>query len=247
MHTEASFLTVTYDDEHFPADASVHKSEVQLFMKRLRKWLGSRKVRYFACGEYGGKLRRPHYHIVLFGYEFLDAEPWRRTATGNVIYRSQKLETIWGLGHAYTAPANEQSMGYVARYSVKKFKGSAECANAHYEGINPYTGQLCQLTPEFALMSSRPGIGGSWYDEFSVDCFPSDFVVIDGRKHPVPRYYLNKLGISDEYAHFETLKSRKEKADKHHLDQTPERLAVREEVQQLKADRLQRTGDDNDT
>lgn len=41
------------------------KSDLQKFLKRLRKAYG-KKVRYFACGEYGPKTFRPHYHLLFF-------------------------------------------------------------------------------------------------------------------------------------------------------------------------------------
>ena len=72
MHDENIFLTLTYDDEHLPKDNSVHKDEVQRFMKRLRKAVYPDKVRYFLCGEYGGQFGRPHYHVILFGLSGFD-------------------------------------------------------------------------------------------------------------------------------------------------------------------------------
>lgn len=61
------FLTITYSPENLPADGSIHKEDLQLFLKRLRKALGEEKIRYFACGEYGEKYSRPHYHLIIFG------------------------------------------------------------------------------------------------------------------------------------------------------------------------------------
>ena len=46
-HTHNVFLTLTYDDEHLPSDGSVHKRDLQLFFKRLRKELKGAKLRYF--------------------------------------------------------------------------------------------------------------------------------------------------------------------------------------------------------
>lgn len=46
------------------------KKDVQNFMKRLRfyikKYYTDEKIRYFACGEYGPKHFRPHFHLLLF-------------------------------------------------------------------------------------------------------------------------------------------------------------------------------------
>ena len=65
-HKDACFLTLTYDDEHLPEDKSLSKRDFQLFMKRFRKDFGL-PVRFFACGEYGKKTFRPHYHVIFFG------------------------------------------------------------------------------------------------------------------------------------------------------------------------------------
>ena len=63
------FLTLTYDDKHIPTFQSVIKKDLQDFIKRLRKKIYPRKIKYFACGEYGSKNNRPHYHLILFGVD----------------------------------------------------------------------------------------------------------------------------------------------------------------------------------
>ena len=45
------------------------KSDFQKFIKRLRK---DYDIKYFACGEYGDKTLRPHFHAILFGVNFSD-------------------------------------------------------------------------------------------------------------------------------------------------------------------------------
>lgn len=44
---------------------TVSKTDVQKFLKRLRKNYG-KKVRYFICAEYGPKSFKPHYHVLFF-------------------------------------------------------------------------------------------------------------------------------------------------------------------------------------
>lgn len=89
-------------------------------------------------------------------------------------------------------------------------------------------------------MSRRPGIGSEWYDRYSCDAFPSDFLVVDGSKRPVPRYYTNKL---EEEAKKAIKDKRKARAEENSANSTPERLAVREEVLNLKVKRLEREMD----
>ena len=61
------FLTLTYNDDNLPSDVGLHKDDLQRFFKRLRKALDTKKIRYFACGEYGDTTSRPHYHAIVFG------------------------------------------------------------------------------------------------------------------------------------------------------------------------------------
>ena len=91
MHEGNSFITLTYAPEHLHEDYSVHKKELQKFFKRLRKNTGI-KLRYFACGEYGDENRRPHYHAIIFGYDFPDKQLYTKTRTGDLLYRSPLLE-----------------------------------------------------------------------------------------------------------------------------------------------------------
>lgn len=44
----------------------LRKQDLQLFLKRLRKYLPDYEIRYFACGEYGPDKFRPHYHLLLY-------------------------------------------------------------------------------------------------------------------------------------------------------------------------------------
>lgn len=237
LHERSSFVTLTFRDADLPADYSVSVRDVQLFMKRLRKSVHA--VRYFACGEYGDRNGRPHYHLIIFGHDFPDRVPWRRTGSGFVIDRSASLERLWPHGHCEVGTVTHQSAAYVARYCTKKVTG--DLAAEHYTRVHPMTGQVVQVKPEFIVMSSRPGIGAAWFDEFAGDAFPSDFVVVDGRRSPVPKYYAKKL------AEREALKvktKRKENARLHADNNTDTRLLTRDESSRLKAAHFTRELDD---
>lgn len=233
QHEHKAFLTLTYNDANLPDDYSVSRRPIQLFLKRLRKAYGP--LRFFACGEYGDHGLRPHYHLALFGIHFSDRISWRKTASGFVTYRSPKLETLWPFGHSEIGELTEKSAGYIARYMLKKVNGKR--AEDHYTRIHPLTGELSRVHPEFIAMSTCPGIGRTWYDEFSGDTFPSDYVVINGQKRPVPRYYTKQL---EEAQREKLARERKARAEKHSDNNTPERLAVREESQTLKVAKLKR-------
>ena len=60
------FVTLSYAPEHLPAYGSLSYPDVQRFHKRLRFHYG--RFRFFAAGEYGEELSRPHYHVCYFGF-----------------------------------------------------------------------------------------------------------------------------------------------------------------------------------
>lgn len=240
LHSDNSFITLTYDDRHLPLDGSISREAVQLFLKRLRKAVAGSAasgIRYFAVGEYGERFWRPHYHLITFGFFPPDAKKWRQVR-GNITYRSAFLEGVWPYGNVETGRVTPQSCGYVARYSMKKIGGDK--AADHYSRPHPVTGQLHRVIPEFALMSRRPGIGAGWFDRYACDAFPSDFLIVDGKKRNVPDYYKRKL---DDLPQLLVTHERKKAARTPQAlsNKTPERLQTREDLQTLRAVQLKRT------
>lgn len=233
MHEVSSFVTLTYGPEHLPKDYSLSKRHLQTWVKRLRYLLDPLRIRFFACGEYGGKNLRPHYHAIIFGYDFPDRTPWRQTASGEISYRSELLERSWTLGNSEVGSFTPKSAGYVAGYSLKKLTGDR--AERHYERMNPETGQIHQVLPEFVLMSTNPGIGLGWYAEHGRDAFSSDFLIIDGSKKPVPRYFKRKLDDSGDLNRHRVNQARKKAGRKPSRDKTDERLRAREEFAEHRA------------
>jgi len=224
------FVTLTYSPENLPPGGGLQYRDFQLFMKRLRRSIG-KSVRFFMCGEYGEQLSRPHYHACLFGLPLTDLKLFKSTPYGD-LFTSEFLSRLWGLGFVSIGSLTKQSAGYVARYSLKKITG--DMADGHYTRVDPETGELVRLAPEFARMSLRPGIGSEWFRRFGSDVFPHDMVVHDGRRHRVPRYY-DKLHRRADAAGLESIKDdRSIKARSHWEDQTDERLAVREAVQKAR-------------
>lgn len=177
QHSTNSFITLTFDNEHLDSNRSLVKSDFQYFMKRLRINTGVR-MRYYHCGEYGSKKGRPHHHACLFGYGFPDRKFWRYSDSGFPMYRSEVLDVAWQ--HRGLATVNDltyDSVSYCTGYIVQKVFGrDAE----HY-----YEGRL----PEYNTMSRKPGLGRQWIDRYLSDVYPADFVIVDGRKLGVPKYY----------------------------------------------------------
>lgn len=236
MHPNNRFLTLTYDQQSIPASYSVSKRDWQLFMHKLRQHAGSTKLRFLACGEYGDSNLRPHYHALLFNYRFAD-EKLYSVRRGKHIYKSDTLNKLWGKSDINEiGDVTYQSAAYVGRYIMKKIGGDP--ADDHYTRISPIDGQAYRVEPEFLLSSRRPGIGHSWLQKFKSDVFPSDFLIIDGRKHPVPLYYTRQL---TEEAQIPIKRARERNALKQRHNSTKARLAVRELVQSERIKRLKRT------
>lgn len=228
LYDQNCFITLTYNDDNLPRDKSLKLSHFQNFMKRLRKSAGS-GVRFYHCGEYGPKHGRPHYHAILFNFDFFDKR-YLFSPEGEKIYRSAELERLWPYGYSTVGDVTYQSAAYVARYIMKKVVGKG--AEAYYEGRKP----------EYTTMSRRPGIGKAWFTEFYEDVFPDDFVIVDGRKQSVPRYY-DSLYEYTYPSDFESVKFRRRERNKSPeviWNNSPDRLAVRKEVLQAKLARLKR-------
>jgi len=199
MHDENSFLTLTYAEE--PKGGTLVVDHCQAFMKRLRERVGRhcmrcgqmrrtcecpefklRKIRFFLCGEYGEKLARPHYHAIIFGYGFPDKQPTEGGDRSEFqLYCSEELDELWSHGRCWIGDVAFDSAAYVANYATKKITGDK--AADHYAGRKP----------EFLLMSRRPGIGSSWFDQFRDDVYPADSVIVKGVECRPPRYYDQRL------------------------------------------------------
>lgn len=228
MHKQSIFVTLTYAPEHLPKDRSLDYRHFQLFMKRLRKKCGS-GIRFYMCGEYGDENGRPHYHALLFGVDFSDKIPWRKTTTGFTQYKSDVLNEIWGLGHCEIGNVSFKSAAYVARYIMKKVTGDQ--AAFHYCDIDPETGEILdEVKPEFNSMSRRPGIGRSWIEKYYSDVYPSDFLVVNGHKCRPPRFYDQFFDLTDSVSFSRIKFARQVDNRKRASDMTPARLSVREKV-----------------
>ena len=200
-------------------------------MKRLRKKYAPKKIRFYQCGEYGENTDRPHYHACLFNHDFNDKIKYSEKA-GVPLYISEELTKLWPLGFSTVGAVTFDSAAYVARYILKKING--EKAEEHYKSLDRYTGEICEVIPEYTTMSRRPGIAAEWYKKFKVDVYPDDFVVMNGKAMNAPRYYDSLYEVDNPEKYEEMKSKRKKNADKHKDNNTPERLATREKVAKAK-------------
>lgn len=224
-HDEACFITLTYDPEHLPPDGSLQKKDLQDFWKRLRSKVG--KLRYFACGEYGTNLGRPHYHAAVFGWTPPDVVACGFGGNGDRIYSSAFLDLVWTHGKTVVGELSFASAAYVARYVTKKVYG--DDAESHYDG----------KVPEFLVMSRRPGIGETFVSDYGRQLLDNDFVVIDNQQFILPRYYDKKIALQDERKFASIHAERVRKALAVPRD-SPARMAQRELYRTLKSKLLER-------
>lgn len=192
--SSAFFITLTYDNDSLPYTSglpTLRKRDLQLFFKRLRKIAPARlvkgrrlsSIKYYACGEYGSKTQRPHYHAIIFGlptdwcraYNLL-TDAWKLDGReiGRVDLRANCLETI----------------AYVSGYVIK----------SQWNPVDYETGEIEQREPEFAVMSKK--LGASYLTPQMVTYHTNNLIgyvtLPSGRISSLPRYYKEKIFSESE-------------------------------------------------
>lgn len=189
LYKENCMVTLTYKD----SDHNLHKDDLQKFMKRLRKKYSDKKIRFFACGEYGSKGKRPHYHVILFNHDFKDKVYHHTTKKGFPVFVSKELESIWKLGISSISQVETNTAKYCAKYLQK------------LRPLNPL------LNKPFNVMSNRPGIGKDYILQHT-DFIRFDKLYSKGDYISLPRYYLDILEREGydltELKHFRDLKAK---------------------------------------
>lgn len=174
-HEHSSFLTLTYEDSKLPESGSLSLTDLQSFIKRIRKRL-DQPLKYLAVGEYGDDTWRPHYHGIFFGiglnphHRKLVMDCWTNCDWSVASIRNKSFGLV-----------EPQSIRYVAGYIEKKLDG--EAGNVAYveNGINPV----------FRLLSK--GIGRQYVLDNKNQIVDNGFVSWNGVKFTLPRYYLKVL------------------------------------------------------
>lgn len=166
---------------------SLNRLDLQLFMKRFRRSHPNDRIRFFACGEYGDKSARPHYHLIVFGVHFdeNDLSFLKKSPLGYNYMVSKSLSEDWPYGFNIVAPVTWESACYVARYVTKKMYGPD--GKEFYGKYN--------LEIPFTQASRRPGIAAEYYATHPISEDTVSYVIGTGdgsRKFPPPRY-LEKL------------------------------------------------------
>lgn len=260
MHKENTYITLTYRNEALPWGGSLHKKDFTNFIKRFRKAIQPKKIRYYMCGEYGEQcllcyqnkencsrsscrgwnpgLGRAHFHSIIFGHEFRDKQKFKTNKQGDALYTSRELDKYWGWGHATIGDVTFESCAYVARYIAKKITGDK--ALDHYYCFDNISGLYIQRSPEYTTMSRRPGIAANWYQKFKSD-LDKDYITMRGVKMRPPKYYDKQREKEDPFGYDDIIEKRSDKARTlDQKDNTKERLKVREYITNKKTKSLTR-------
>lgn len=236
LYKRNCFVTLTFNDENLPYRNRLEGEHFVKFMKRLRKHAEPQPVRFYMGGEYGTLNDRPHFHAILFNWDWEDKVRFKETPSGETIYTSATLEKLWPWGYCSTAEMTFESAAYIARYCLQKRNGDeAEWHYKRFDELGEY-----QLTPEFNQMSRKPGLGADWYKFYKSDVHTNDYVIINGKETNVPKFYDKILKRTDPEMMREFKEAREWNGYKQRLDNTPERLAVKEKVTLAKLDQLKR-------
>lgn len=191
----AYFFTLSYRDDDLPNICSLDpkkefpclsRRDIQLFLKRLRK-NSKVKLKYHIVGEYGPNTMRPHYHGLFFSFQPLDLEQIMKAWTHqDLIYK------------VFEPAISTAAAGYVSKYLCKTPFLPDYIKNSD-RSVRPFT--MCSNGLGLTYLETNSQLVNLKKSQLQ------DFVVIDGRKQSMPRYYRSKL-FTDEERH--ELSSRKE-------------------------------------
>lgn len=177
-HPASFFCTLTYDKEHLPdgdkfPGGNLRPTDLQLFLKLLRRRYSAGKVRYYARGEYGDRTGRAHYHIILYCNFFLTQD---------------MVRGVWGRGNVDVKLFSEGAASYIAAYVV----GESERSDGRHpeftrQSLKPGIGYGCAVA-----------IAQECFQRYGVDYIAAEadvpsVVRIQGKVHPVGDYLRRKI------------------------------------------------------
>lgn len=144
------------------------------------------------------------------------------------------------MGFCTVGELNYETAAYTSRYILKKITGHK--AEEHYERVNPYTGEIQKLEPEYITMSLKPGIGYDFYQKYKSDIYPSDENPVPGKGvfKKVPAYYDRLLEREDPDTLRKIKKKRRHFHENHSEDFTARRLEDAYKVKKAQTKTLRR-------
>lgn len=179
------FITLTYDEENVPN--FLEKSHLKKFLKDLKNYFyyhfDKEIPKYFACGEYGEKSFRPHFHLILFTNNKLDLVYHSHIKGLDYnYYNCDIISKFWKYGFHIITEATTETFTYVCGYTLKK----------QIKGVQDY--QVLNIQPPFILVSKN--MGKNYY----LDNFDKviDNSLTIGSSIIAPTPYFKKYVMTDE-------------------------------------------------
>lgn len=177
MHDSSCHITLTFDPEHYTGE--LDKRTVDLFFDRLRIAMrrdGLGKLRFFLVGEYGDQTERGHFHMVVFGQDFIEWCADAGMGDEEVLF-SEKLSSLWGQGSVRVTRFGPGTAAYVAAHQWKAFQAERK---------------------PFVRFSRDPPIGFEFLRQFYDDFLRNGFVTNGkGVKQVCPAHYFNWQAYKD--------------------------------------------------
>lgn len=194
-HEHSAFITLTYDEDHLPGLGSLAPEHVQSWLKvvRERERREGRFFRFYLVGEYGDTSHRPHYHLILFGFEpCLRGRTRRDVISGECKWRDccvrcRLVGESWSRGIVEIGEVNKDSCGYIAGYVMKKM--------TRFDDI-----RLNGRHPEFCRQSNQGGLGlwripqiAEGIKHHGLEYLDTVSLLVGDRRKPLGRYLSRKL------------------------------------------------------
>jgi hypothetical protein len=146
--------------------------------ERRNELYGAIRVSFLVAGEYGGRTKRAHWHMLIFNYRPHDAKGSHTSDRGDLVETSEFLNDLWGKGKTEFGKVTFESAGYCARYAAKKLVHGKDKDHDYHP---------------IARRSCRYAIGKGWIEKNWRDVFGLGYLVLwTGSKMiqcGIPRFY----------------------------------------------------------
>lgn len=252
LYKQNWFVTLTYDEEHLKIreedqdkngitywndgswNGTLDGKDLQKFMHDFRQIMKRQYnqdgIRFLACGEYGDKGERPHYHIILLNCN-LPAETFYkpRIINNEYYYQNQIIEKAWKKGISNISEASWNNIAYTARYITKKINGATS------DELYASKGQ----DKEFLRVSRKPGIGKPYYDKYKDTIYKYDNITIKNKEGVInckPPKYFDSLYEKEEPKKFKRIERKRQK-QKNMLDKISDQQTSLSRYEQLQVKR----------
>lgn len=173
FHISPKFYTLTYNQ--FEYTYSLRQKQFtrdwQLFLKRLRKYVGNNKIRYIRTVELGSQFERLHFHVIFFNLPFIAKE---------------KIEELWQKG--FVKPKKLTSVHGI-RY-VCKYISKPTCSADWYDKFGIKRKVVC---------SRSLGVNNNHSEAYLLQLVEQPFVLIGGYKTRIGKYMTKKLIEESKY------------------------------------------------